>query len=334
MAKAQLKVLLFLIVLGITLGCMAIAYYIYDKVLTPATRIEKEIATIKKADHPVSDPGLKRFEAAIDLIKDNKTEEGRDALYRLLLQFPNSPTCAEAKRIIGEINLDTLFSPNHKIGKKDYIVQPGDSLALIATKQGTSVDMIIRLNGLVGTTLQPGDHLTLVTLDFSILVDVSAKTVTLRRKVGDKEYFFKEYNASEVSLPSSVKPPVEMEIGNKSALAEGKPVPSTDPRYIEAEKWLPGSKTGVVIRTHPPARALVAPPPPPVPAPGKKTTAAAAKSGAAKSGAAPKNTPPPFAAEDALPDVPVKETGIFLAREDLEELFALVRKGSKLYFVR
>lgn len=28
------------------------------------------------------------------------------------------------------------------------------------------------------------------------------------------------------------------------------------------------------------------------------------------------------------------ETGVFLDRADLEELFALVRNGSKLYFIR
>lgn len=50
------------------------------------------------------------------------------------------------------------------------------------------MDMIVRLNGLMGITLQPGDHLTIVPLDFSVVVDVSLKRrVTLRRKVGDKE---------------------------------------------------------------------------------------------------------------------------------------------------
>jgi LysM repeat protein len=325
MAKAQLKVLLFLIVLGITLGCMAIAYYIYAKVLTPDTRIQKELATIKKTERPLADPGQKRFDAAIHLIKDGQIEEGRDALYRLLQQFPTSPTCVEAKRIIGEINLDTLFSPNQKIGKKDYIVQPGDSLALIATKQGTSVDMIIRLNGLVGTTLQPGDHLTLVGLDFTLVVDVSAKSVTLRRKVNDKEYFFKEYTAVDIVLPASLRPPAEMEIGAKSASADGKVVGSTDPRYVDAEKWLPGTKSGVLIRT--PAPAPQVPPMAPVAAkqaaPGKQKAAPKAK-----------ETPALAAFEPELIEAPVRETGIFLAREDLEELFALVRKGSKLYFVR
>lgn len=305
MAKAQLKVLLFLIVLGITLGSMAAAYYIYDKILTPDKRIREEIATIKKSDMPRVDPGLKRFDAAIDLIKAGKIEEGRDGLFKLIKQFPDSPTCVEAKRIIGDINMDQLFASESKAAKKDYIVQPGDSLALIAGKQGTTMDMLIRLNGLMGTMLQPGDHLTILPLDFSIKVDVSEKTVTLLRKVGDKELFFKEYQASEIRLPTGLKIPVDMEIKGKSAVLDGKAVLSTDLRYAEADKWLPGSRTGVVLRTPPTVKAI------PVPDPAA----------------------PPAAKEVAGLEV-VAESGVFLAREDLEEMFALVRNGSKLYFIR
>lgn len=304
MAKAQLKVLLFLIVLGITLGSMATAYYIYDKILKPDRRIREEIASIKKSDLPRVDPGAKRFDAAIDLIREGKIESGRDGLFKLIQQFPDSPTCVEAKRIIGDINMDQLFAAEAKAGKKDYIVQPGDSLALIASRQGTTIDMLIRLNGLMGTVLQPGDHLTILPLNFSIKVDVSDKTVTLLRKAADKELFFKEYQATDVRLPQGIRIPADMEIKGKSAISEGKPVMSTDPRYAEADKWLPGSRTGVVLRTPPPVKAV------PVPDP----------------------------AQPASPAVPelevVPESGVFLAREDLEEMFALVHNGSKLYFVR
>lgn len=304
MAKAQLKVLLFLIVLGITLGSMAAAYYIYDKILLPDKRAREEIATLKKSDLPRMDPGAKRFDAAIDLIKEGKIEAGRDGLFKLIQQFPDSPTCVEAKRIIGDINMDQLFAAESKAGKRDYIVQPGDSLALIATKQGTTIDMLIRLNGLMGIVLQPGDHLTILPLNFSLKVDVSDMTVTLLRKAGDKEFFFKEYKATEVRLPAGLRIPADMEIKGKSAVADGKAVLSTDPRYAEADKWLPGSRTGVVLRTPPPAKIA-----PPVPAPAQ--------------------------AAPAIPDLDeVPESGVFLAREDLEEMFALVHNGSKLYFVR
>ncbi len=304
MAKTQLKLLLFLIVLGITLGCMATAYYIYDKVLRPESQIQAEMKSIKKTDMPRIDPGAKRFDIAVALIKENRINEGRELLYKMLQQFPDSATCPEAKRIIGEINLDELYSLKNKAGKRDYIVQPGDSLALIASKQGTNMDMIVRLNGLMGITLQPGDHLTLQPLDFSVVVDISDKTVTLRRKAGEKEYFFKEYRATDVRLPSGLKAPAEMEIKGKSAVADGKSVLSTDPRYVDAEKWLPGSRTGVVLRTPPPLKAV------PVPDPATKP------------------------ATDTLTETVTPESGVFLDRADLEELFALVRNGSKLYFVR
>ncbi len=304
MAKTQLKLLLFLIVLGITLGCMATAYYIYDKVLRPESQIQAEMKSIKKTDMPRIDPGAKRFDIAVALIKENRINEGRELLYKMLQQFPDSATCPEAKRIIGEINLDELYSLKNKAGKRDYIVQPGDSLALIASKQGTNMDMIVRLNGLMGITLQPGDHLTLQPLDFSVVVDISDKTVTLRRKAGEKEYFFKEYRAKDVRLPSGLKAPAEMEIKGKSAVSDGKSVLSTDPRYVDAEKWLPGSRTGVVLRTPPPLKAV------PVPDPAIKP------------------------ATDTLTETVTPESGVFLDRADLEELFALVRNGSKLYFVR
>jgi hypothetical protein len=90
-----------------------------------------------------------------------------------------------------------------------------------------------------------------------------------------------------------------MDIKGKSAMLDGRAVLSTDPRYAEADKWLPGNRAGVVLRTPPP--------PEPAPAPGPDGRPA------------PPPAPPP---------------GIFLNREDLEEMFALVRNGSKLYLIR
>lgn len=309
MAKAQLKLLLFLIVLGVTLGSMAAAYYIYDKILSPEKRIKEEFVNLKKGDAPLVDPGEKRFEAAVDLIKKGRIEDGRDGLFKLIQQFPDSPTCVEAKRIIGEINMDQLFAAESKIGKKDYIVQPGQGLELIANKQGTTVDMLIRLNGLMSTVLQPGDHLTILPVDFSLSVDVSAKTVTLMRKVGEKELFFKEYLASEIRLPRSIRLPAEMTIKGKSVTVDGKAIQPPDPRYVNADKRLPagrGVRPEVLLRTLPPVKAV-----PVVEKPAKKD-----------------GVEPLVGVEED------EEQGIFLAAEDLEEMFVLVRNGSKLYLIR
>lgn len=307
MIKTQLKLLAFLIALGITVGCAAVAWWIFDRELRREMEVTADIKAMHKSKIAPPDPGARRFDAAVELIRKNQVDEGRDALYKLLQQFPESPTCVEARRIIGEVNMDGLFSGSQLTGKKDYIVQPGDSLALISSKNQTNIDMIVRMNGLIGNTLHPGDHLIVVPLNFDVVVDVSNRTAALLRTAGGRQYFFKEYQAFDVRLPPGMRVPVEMEIGVKQALVDGKAVPSTDPRYIEAEKWVPASKPGVFFRTVPVARAVVV------------TEEARPQQG--KGGAAGEQ---PAALE----------SGIFMSGDDLEELFALLRKGSKLRLVR
>ncbi len=304
MAKAQLKILAFLITVGLVAGTLSVAWWFYTNVLLKEHRLEQDIAAMKSVDRPRIDPGLRRFEAAVDLIRAGQIEEGREALYKLRQQFPDSGACPEAIRIIGEINMDMLYSPGKTGGKKDYIVQPGNTLLGIAVKHDTTIDSIIRMNSLMSTLIHPGDHLTIMPLDFNLGVSVSKKQVMLLRKVGEKEYLFKVYEAKDVRLPASVRVPSQIEIAGKNAQLNGKNLLPTDSDYAATEKWLSGTR-GVIIRTPPVPKAL------PVPAPSKDGT-----------------LPP-------VPDLEASsETGVFLAREDIEELFALVRKGSKLSLVR
>jgi hypothetical protein len=128
MAKAQLKILAFLITVGLVAGTLSVAWWFYSNVLLKEHRLEQDIAAMKGKDRPRLDPGLRRFEAAVDLIRSGQIDEGRDALDTLRKQFPDSAACPEAIRIIGEINLDMLYSPKKMAGKKDYIVQPGNTL--------------------------------------------------------------------------------------------------------------------------------------------------------------------------------------------------------------
>ncbi len=296
MARAQIKLLIFLVTLGLMLGSMATAWWFYLRVMRPEMRAKSEIARIQKSEVPLVDPGARRFEAAVEEIRADHLDKGREALYNLLRQFPDSPTCMEARRIIGEINLDRLFSPTYLEGKVDYIVQPGDKgLLAIASKFKTSLDAITRLNGLRGSTIHPGDRLLIMPMDFDFAVQViDKKLVVLRHKL-----FFAEYEAVDVRLPQGFRVPVQLKVGIKSAAAGGKTLAPTDNGYLEADKWIPSNRPGVVIRTVPAARAVDAD------APGK--------------------------AAASVPQAP--EHGIFLRREDLEEVFAMARSGASLSLV-
>lgn len=298
MTRAQLKLLIFLITVGLLLGSVATAYWFYMRVIRPEMVVKSEIEKIQKADVPLRDPGVKRFEAAADLIRVGQLDEGREAMYNLLRQFPESPTCEEAKRIIGEINLDRLFSPTYLEGKVDYIVQPGDrGLLAIAQKHKTSLDAIVRLNGLRGNTIHPGDHLLIMPVDFDFAVNVTDKKVVVLRQ----GRFFAEYPAVDVRLPAGFRVPAEVKLATKSASLDGKPVAASDEAYLDAEKVIPAAnRPGVLLRTVPVARAVEA-------------------TNAGKAG-------------DVAAVVP--EFGIFMLREDLEEVFAMARSGASLKLVK
>lgn len=309
MARAQIKLLLFLITLGIMVGCLATAWWIYQNILLRDAAITQDIAQMRAPNRPPPDPGARRFDAAVDLISQGKIDEARDALYKLLQQFPKSPTCVEAKRIIGEMNMDALYRLDASGGKRDYIVQPRDALLGIAAKNKTTMEALARINSLTTINLQPGEHLFVIPMDFDLALDVSEKKLTLLR--GGR--FFKEYHALDLRLPPNTKVPSEMEIGGKSAMVDGKQANPVSADFVRAEKRIIGYKSastvGLILR-QPPAAQPVEPPKP--------------KSDIDKSKEA-----------DADEDGPsTATTGLFLSQEDLEEIYPILRRGSKLSLVQ
>ncbi len=304
--RAQLKLLLFLTVLGITSGTFALVFWAYKNVLSHDSQIAKEIMTMKSTGKPPPDPGAHHFNEAAELLRAGKLDEGREALYKLLRQFPRSPTTVEAKRIIGEMNLDALYQLDTSSGKRDVIVQPGDSLSAIATKYHTTLEALARVNGLTSVNLQPGDHLFTIPMNFDLVVDTSAHTLTIMRE----ERFFKEYSSLEIKLPPNFKIPTTLEVGVKSALSrvDGKATNPVTAAYLTAEKRVILQYEGST------AAALIIAPPFIVKALPVNGTVAQSK---------------PDSDDDAPPT-----TGLFLAHEELEELYPLLRRFSKVTLVQ
>jgi len=71
--------------------------------------------------------------------------------------YPESAKFVEAKRILGEINLDLLISESPAPWKDKYTVKSGDpGLAAIASRHKTTVDFIMRANGAQWRSHSPG----------------------------------------------------------------------------------------------------------------------------------------------------------------------------------
>jgi hypothetical protein len=325
---SRFKIIVFLMAVGVLAAILASAWWYYVHVFAPDAEVESGLNAMQQTKGKAPpDPGVKRFDKAVELIGSNDLENGRAALYELIRTFPESTRVAESKRIIGEMNMDMLFSPELNPLRKDYIVQPGDSLGLIARKQQTTIECILRANGMQSSVLQPLDHLNVFPLDFSIVVDISAKTVTLLRS----DRFFREYVALDVKLPENTKAPFEAKIVDKPAIGEdGKRVGALSPEFMTADKSLSAEKsdkstykTNFSIRSLPRAK------------PVSETASAPVKSKSTK-GKTKGGKPTGASADDDEVDaaVAIPVTGIFLPREDIEEIYTIIRTQTPVKVVR
>lgn len=325
MARLQIKLLIFLLTMGFAAGCAAVAVWIYEHQIKMPQDITREIKQLKGKDRKPPDPGLKRFESATDLIRSSQIDAGKDALGKLLQQFPNSAACGEAKRIIGEINMDALYSRDLIGGKREYTVQPRDSLNAITAKTGTTFEALARINALTSVNLQPGDKLFIVPMDFELKILTAAKKVWLMRQ----GTFFKEYDAMDIKLPPTVRIPasrdgIALEVGSKSAAMEGKLVPAYSADFLLAEKRVILTKRGMskstsptavlVLRTEPVAKAI------PVAEPSQASSKGSKAKG--KEGTS------------IIEDAPVVQTGVFLSAEDIEEIYPLLKRASLVSLVQ
>lgn len=363
---SRFKIILFLSSIALAVACVAGSWWVYTHIVNKDEVVTKQIQQMQSNKQALPDPGVHHFDKAIDVLKSGDLAAGKEELYDLLRNFPASSRASEAKRIIGEMNLDALFSQNLNTTKLEYTVRPGDSLGLIARKNATTVECIMRANGMISGSLQPGDHLFLFPLDFDMVITVSGKSLKLLRN----GRFFKEYQALDIKLPPGMKvapslaattgsegsPPAlpkavpvvkgggkkkttnhappsipgEYSVHDKAAWVNGKRVLSTDSQFNSADKWLMSSRVSFNIRALPQATAV--PVHSPIVIPGSGTSRTNAKSKGSKTAAPLTAVNPDDDIEDATAAVP--ETGVFLAREDAEELFTIIRTGTKIRVIK
>lgn len=272
MARGQFQILFGVIALLIFAGSVVALAYYWERVFKPdrAAVIKLETDPKKKVIVETVDPGKKEFQYAVEAIKKDDFATASSHLEKIMRFYNDSGKFYEAKRILGEINVDLLFADATGPGKSEYTVRSGDALASIASRNNTTIDYIMRANQRSGTMIHPGDKLWVSPLSFTLKVNLKAKTLTVFRidkpagkEIGGEtaasggaaqiaaETFFKEYPLVEVNLPPTIKVPQDTSISNKQAWQDGKQIPFSDPRYYQSHKWLSTSRPGLLVQAAP-----------------------------------------------------------------------------------
>ncbi len=102
-------------------------------------------------------------------------------LYQQALQLnPDAQTAASAQERLGQANIKLIFSSALAPDSAAYTVEPGDTLGRIAKKMGTTVELLRAANSVRGDFIRVGQHLKVTRASFSVLVDKSQNTLTLK----------------------------------------------------------------------------------------------------------------------------------------------------------
>ncbi len=295
MARVYIRILASLFALAVLAGTVLGVYYIYKETYLPEKQRTQEVRTLLTTDAPKADPGKKQFDQAMDLIRRDEMEAAKRLLTEITDVYKDSGRYQDSRRVLGEMNLDRLFSRAPMPGKLEYTTARGDSLHEIAKRFRTTLSYIKRVNNLLGSVVHPNDRLIVYPLDFSMQVDLAKKRVTLLKE----GRYFKDYDIAGMHLPYPSLPE-QTTVGDKPAWVDTKKIQPTDERYTGARKWLqtagkPG-KPGIVFCATPRAQPVEP---------------------AAGAAPAPETTP-----------------GIYLNESDIEELSTLVRVGAGVQFLK
>lgn len=126
------------------------------------------------------DPGIEMFRKARESLALGAMPEARVMLDTVVNVFPASAGAAEARRILGELNLDEILTPEVMEGKRLHTVRAGESLPAIAEAHRSNVDLILHLNSRMSQGgLRAGEKLVVMPLDFRVVVDTGRAAVSL-----------------------------------------------------------------------------------------------------------------------------------------------------------
>ncbi len=115
-----------------------------------------------------------RYEAEGNLLKAESLYE------KLVRDFANSPEVGNWQKKTWDLNINLLFSPTITSGSILYEIKSGDSLAKIAKKFNTTVELLKKSNGLLNDKIITGKKLKVWTRPFNIVVDKSQNILILK----------------------------------------------------------------------------------------------------------------------------------------------------------
>jgi len=239
---ASIKIFAAILVLVILCVLIFFLQKFREEFADPATAASKPLEKIIEDNELVDfEPGQHEFNRGLEFIALQRMDEAREKLLFIQNLYPNSSNAPEARRILGEINLDEILSIENMSNKKIHTVASGDGYLRIANLHKTTLDCIMFRNGLTELeSLHRGDELIVMPLDFKLMVNLAKRRVELFHRDDEKKehVFAKAYPIQSIDLGSLRSRAYQAKISRKLGEIDGRTYPPTHSKFRHALKVL------------------------------------------------------------------------------------------------
>jgi len=202
-----------------------------------------EILAVKYPDSPEAEAGLTALAAIYE--RRNDLIKAKDLYQKIIEKFPNSNDILKSQEAFDSVNVKILFSPIITPDSFLYDVQKGDTLAKIAKKFNTTIDLITRANGIKSSAIQAGKKIKISKAKFSVIVDKSQNILTLKSD-GNILKTYRVSTGKDFSTPIGTFK-ITSKIVDPTWYTAGAVVPAGSPKNILGSRWMGISKPGYGI---------------------------------------------------------------------------------------
>jgi len=176
------------------------------------------------------------FKLAENYRDRNEYLKAREAFREFAERFPEHENATGAGKAVEELNIKIIFSDRIDDASFLYEIKPGDTLAKIASRYNTTVELIKKSNALKTDLIHPGKKIKINKAGFSIFVDKSDNILRLKR--GDE--VIKTYRVStgrDLSTPVGTFK-IEEKLVSPLWYKVGAVVSPENPDYELGSRWM------------------------------------------------------------------------------------------------
>ncbi len=226
----------------ITLVLIALAIILLSSVVKNAAlkRSARRVSRIDSENKQSLLSLAKNFEAEKDYLKAKKT------LKKFIERSPYSNNAAKIRKDIENLNIKILFSDIMTDEDLSYKIQPGDTLAKIASGFDTTIELLKKSNNLRSDLILPGKFLKVNKAKFSILVDKSENELTLKKSGGEIVKTYRVSTGENFSTPVGIFK-IEEKLISPPWYKVGAIVEPDSPEYELGSRWMGFSVSGYGI---------------------------------------------------------------------------------------